>query len=273
MSAACRAAAAVALVAFLPLPVAAGPWNRPKGTFYLKAAYNHLRAEELATPAGEVVAIPAFTKHEATFYFEYGVAARLTAILDAIAYRDSAIEGFESAGGVGDTRLGLQWQLPARGKWVFALRGALQFPTGDEAKGEGLLPTGSGVYEGELVVGAGVSLWRGRGWAQAGLGPQIRGGGLRDGLVYDAQVGGRLFGRVLLLGNIRGVQPWDSTPGDASTVSPSGFGDGVTYLAYGPALILEIASGIALQMDVDLATNVRNIAKGPTFRVGLSVSR
>jgi len=268
-----RAAAALALLALLPRPAAAGPWNRPKGSFYLKAAYNYLRAEELATPAGEIVPIPAFTKNEATFYFECGLSSRLTVILDSIAYRESAIEGFESAGGVGDTRLGLQWQLPGRQKWVFALRGALQFPTGDETKGEGLLPTGSGVYEGEIVLGAGVSLWRGRGWAQAGIGPQIRGGGLRDGLVYEAQLGARTFGPVMLLFNVRGVQPWDTAPGDASTTSASGFGDGVTYLAFGPGVIVELARGVSLQIDVDGATHVRNIAKGPTFRIGLSVSR
>ncbi len=273
MSAARRGLAALALVALSALPAAAGPWNRPKGSFYLKPAYNYLRAEELATPAGDVVAIPAFTKHEATFYFEYGLSSRLTVILDSIAYRESSLEDFESAGGIGDTRLALQWQLPGSGRFVFALRGALQFPTGDETKGKTLLPTGSGVYEGEVVLGAGVSLWNGRGWAQAGIGPQIRGGGLRDGFVYDAQLGGRLFGPVMLLFNLRGVQPWDTTPGDASTVSAAGFGDGVTYLAYGPGLIVELARGVALQLDVDGATNVRNIAKGPTYRVGLSISR
>jgi hypothetical protein len=78
---------------------------------------------------------------------------------------------------------------------------------------------------------------------------------------------------VLLLFNVRGVQPWNTEPGDASTVSPAGFGDGVTYLAWGPGLIVEVARGVALQLDVDGATHVRNIAKGPTVRFGLSVSR
>lgn len=272
MSAA-RRGLVLGFVALSALPAAAGPWNQPKRGFYLKTAYNYLHAEELATPAGDVVRIPAFTKHEAAFYFEYGLSPRLTVILDSLAYRESSIEGFESARGIGDTRLALQWQLPGNGRFVFAARAALQFPTGDETKGKSLLPTGSGVYEGELVLGAGVSLWGGRGWAQAGIGPQIRGGGLRDGFVYDAQLGGRLFGPVLLMLNLRGVQPWDTTPGGASTESVAGFGDGVTYLAYGPGLIVELAPGVAFQFDVDGATHVRNIATGPTYRFGVSVSR
>jgi hypothetical protein len=265
----------LALGALLLLPdvAGAGPWNRQKGGFYAKAGYDHLRAQQLATPAGEVVSIPAFSKDEGTLYAEYGVSDRLTAVLDLIAYRRSELDAFGSAGGVGDVRLGLQWQVASRGRWVFALRGLIQAPTGDETKGDGLLPTGSGAWEGEIVAGAGVSLWGGRGWAQAGIGPQFRGAGLRDGIVYDAQVGGRVWGRVLLLLSVRGVQPWSTEPGDASTISPAGFGDGVTYLAFGPGVIVELARGVALQLDVDGATNVRNIAKGPTVRLGLSVSR
>ncbi len=160
-----------------------------------------------------MVDIPAYVKDEATLYAEYGLSDRFAAVVDLIGYRWSEIEGFESAGGIGDLRLALQWQIGQRGSSVFALRGTVQAPTGDETKGDGLLPTGSGVWEGDVVASAGVSLWRGRGWAQAGLGPQFRGGGLRDGFVYDAQVGGRLFGPVLLLFNVRGVQPWDTSPG------------------------------------------------------------
>jgi hypothetical protein len=266
-------ALAVGALALFPPLADAGPWNRRAGGFYAKLGYNHLRATELATPAGEVVDIPAYVKDEATIYAEYGLSDRFTAVGDLIAYRWSEIEGFESAGGIGDLRVALQWQIGQRGSSVFALRGTVQAPTGDETKGDSLLPTGSGVWEGDVVASAGVSLWRGRGWAQAGVGPQFRGGGLRDGFVYDAQVGGRVFGPVLLLFNVRGVQPWDTTPGDASTTSPAGFGDGVTYLAWGPGLIVEVARGVALQLDVDGATHVRNIAKGPTVRFGLSVSR
>ncbi len=255
---------ALGALLLLPHDAGAGPWNRQKGGFYAKAGYNHLRAEDLATPAGEVVSIPAFTKDEGTFHAEYGVSGRLTAILDLIAYRQSEIEAFGSAGGVGDVRLGLQRQIASRGRWVFALRGMIQAPIGDETKGDGLLPTGAGAWEGEIVAGAGVSLGGGRGWAQAGIGPQLRGAGLRDGLAYDAQIGGRVGRRVLLLLNVRGVQPWNTKPSDASTISPAGFGDGVTYLAFGPGVIVELARGVAFQLDVDGATHVRTIAKGPT---------
>jgi hypothetical protein len=129
------------------------------------------------------------------------------------------------------------------------------------------------VWEGDVVFGAGASLWGGRGWAQLGLGPYFRGGGLRDGLTYGAQIGTRVWGRLLLMFNVRGVQPWDTAPGDLSAQSAAGFGDGVTYLTYGPALAVELGRGFGLQVDLDEATNVRNIAKGPTLRIGLFLAR
>jgi hypothetical protein len=77
------ALAALALVLFTPL-CDAGPWNRRAGGVYAKLGYNHLRATELATPAGEVVAIPAYVKDEATLYAEYGLSDRFTAVVDLI---------------------------------------------------------------------------------------------------------------------------------------------------------------------------------------------
>jgi len=149
----------------------------------------------------------------------------------------------------------------------------VQAPTGDETLGEALLPSGSGVWEGEAVLGAGVSLWRGRGWAFLEAGVQVRGGGLRDGLAFGAQLGRRLGGRLRLLASLRGVQPWDTAPSNLSTATAAGFGDGTTYVSFGPGAIVELGGGAGLQLDLDLLAHTRNIARGPTLRVGVFVSR
>ena len=184
-----RRAVAAAALFLLPSLASAGPWGRPAGGVYAKIGYGYLKATELATPDGTLVPIPAFQKHEANLYVEYGLTDVLTAGLDAIVYRESSIEGFDSAGGVGDLRLGLQSRLGGAGSWLLAARGVIQAPTGDVEKGEGLLPTGSGVWEGELYLSVGRSFASGRAWTFAEAGPQFRGGGLRDGLVYNGQVG------------------------------------------------------------------------------------
>jgi hypothetical protein len=253
-------------------PAAGGPWNAPPGGYYAKASYAYLGTDQLATPLGETVGIPTFSRHEGSLYFQYGLTAGLMAVGDLALVRRTAIEDFDAAAGFGDGRLGLQWQLRRSGPWVLAARGVLQLPTGDETLGEALLPSGSGVWEGEGVAGAGVSLWQGRGWAFVEAGYQVRGGGLRDGLVYGAQLG-RRAGRVLVMANVRGVQPWDTEPSDLSTGSAAGFGDRTTYLVFGPGLILELGRGLGLQADLDCMAHTRNIARGTTLRLGLFVSR
>lgn len=262
-----------AVLVALPALVQAGPWGRPRRGLYAKLGYGYLNATELATPDGTIAPIPAYQKNEATLYVAYGLTDALTVSADLIAYRESSIEDFGSAGGVGDIRLGAQRRLGHSGPWLFAARGVVQVPTGDVEKGEGLLPTGSGVWEGAVLLSVGRSFATGRVWAFVEAGPQLRGGGLRDGLVYDGQVGVKITSWLALAGNIRGVQPWDTTPGDLSAGSAAGLGDGVTYLEFGPSAILTVRSGLGLQASVEGVTQTRNIARGPTFRVGLFLTR
>jgi hypothetical protein len=267
------ASGALAVLLALAAPAAAGPWNSAPGAFYVKASYAYLATDELATPLGEVVAIPEFSRHEGSLYFQLGLSDSLMAVGDVPFFRRSAIEGFDEAAGFGDLRLGLQGQLGRSGPWVFAARGTVQVPTGDETLGAALLPSGSGVWEGEAMAGAGVSLWGGRGWGFVEAGYQVRGGALRDGLLYAAQLGRRIGSRVMLIANLRGVQPFESGPSDLSTGSAAGFGDGTTYLTFGPALIVELAGGAGLQADLDLMANTTTIARGTTLRIGLFLAR
>jgi hypothetical protein len=268
-----RAFAVTVALAGFALPAAAGPWNTAAGSYYVKASYAYQSADELATPLGEVVSIPEFTRHEGSLYLQLGLTDRLMAVADLPFFRRSAIRDFDQASGFGDVRVGLQWALDRSGPWVFATRGAVQIPTGDETLGEALLPSGSGVWEGEAVAGAGRSLWRGRGWAFVEAGYQLRGGGLRDGLAFAAQLGRRLGGRLMLLANLRGIQPWDTGPSDLSTGSAAGFGDGTRYINFGPALIVELGGGAGVQADLDLVAHTRNIARGTTFRIGFFLAR
>ena len=97
--------------------------------------------------------------------------------------------------------------------------------------------------------------------------------GLRDGLVYDGQVGVRVTSWLSLAFGLRGVQPWDTTPGPPSAGSAAGLGDGVTYLELGPSVFATLRPGLGIQAGVAGITHARNIAKGPTFRLGLFVTR
>ncbi len=253
--------------------VEAGPWATGKGHSYAKVGLGYLHSRTLVAPDGTAFPIPRFTKTELGLYVSHGLNDRLSAVLSLPALRRSDLEGFGAESGVGDVMIGLQVQLGKRGPWVFATRGSLQFPTGDETRAEGLLPTGSGVHESELLLGAGRSLAAGRGYSFAEAGLVRRGGPLRDAFGYAAQVGWTVHPRLVLAANLRGMEPFSQEARSVAVGSPVGLSDRVTYLNYGPTIILTLRPGVALQFDLDATARARNLARGVTYRVGVSYAR
>jgi hypothetical protein len=269
-----RAAAALAtlLVVGAGGSLEAGPWGAGRGHFYAKVGGSRLRSTVLAAPDGTEFDIPRFVKEEVTLYGAVGITSRLTAIVNVPAYRSSDLQDFRRESGVGDVQGGLQWQLGTKGPWVFAVRSTVQVPTGDETRADGLLPTGSGVWEGEGVLSAGRSLAGGKSYAFGEAGHQVRGGGLTDAFAYGAQLGWNAHRRLVLAANVRGVEPYDQSPREARG-SPVGLSDRVGYVVFGPTVIVPLAGGAGLQLDVEAAARARNLAKGTTVRLGLSLSR
>ena len=265
----------LALVLWLGMSAAAeaGPWAAGRGHFYAKVGGSRLHSTTLAAPDGTRFEIPRFTKDEISLYGAAGLTDRITGILSLPAYRSSDLADFGSESGIGDVQVGLQFQLGQRGPWVFAARGMVQAPTGDETRAEGLLPTGSGVWEGEAVLGAGRSFAKGKLYGFLESGHQVRGGGLNDALTYALQVGWNVRPRIVVAGNIRGVEPYNKKAPREARGSPVGLSDRVTYLSYGPTLIVGLGNGVAVQLDVDGASRARNLADGTTVRLGVSLSR
>lgn len=262
---------AYGLIALALLPAAeraqAGPWPTGKGHLYWNFAFESLDTTELATPDGVTQTIPEYRLHQIGIYGAYGVSEKVTAVLDRLGFRDSSIAGFESVSGIEDFRAGLQVQLGKRGPWLFAARGIVQAPTGDETKGLGILPTGSGAWEGDLRFSFGKSSSSGRAYGYGEAGYQLRGKALRDGFLYEGQFGLWASSRVLLMINLRGVQPFQGEPGEGGLTSVSGLGDGVTYTVLGPSVILEIADDWGVQVEAEDAFNAKNLATGLKLRV------
>ena len=271
------AAVAAAVLAAAAAPAQAGPWPAGQGHFYSKLSYGHLRSTELVAPDGTSFDIPRFTKDEVYLYFAYGVSNRVTLIANLPLLRSSDLrdvpDELSRESGFGDLQAGLQVQLGEAGGWIFAARAAAQAPTGDVSRAQGLLPTGSGIWEGEGVVGAGRSLFKGKGWGFLEAGYQYRGGGLRDGVVFGGQLGVSVHRRIALAANVRGVEPFSHEAPEVARGTFSGVGDRVTYIAYGPTAIVGLGRGVGLQVDLELAGRARNLAKGPTLRAGVSFSR
>lgn len=253
-------------------PADAGPWATGRGHSYVKLGYGRLASTTLANPDGSQVTIPRFVKDELVVFAAIGLGERVTLLADVPLVRRSDLEDFRSEAAAGDVALGAQLQLGSRGRGVFAGRLMVQAPTGDETLAGGVLPTGSGVWEGEAVLSAGSTSAAGRVYYFAELGYRYR-DVLRDGFTYGAQVGWNATPRLVLAWNLRGVEPWSDAPREVALGSPVGLGDGVASLAFGPTAIVKLGAGLAVQLDVEGTASERNLAVGTTWRLGVSWSR
>lgn len=250
----------------------AGPWATGRGHSYVKLGYGRLVSTTLANPDGSQVAIPRFVKDDVVVFAAVGLDERVTLLADVPLVRRSDLEFFTSEAAVGDVAFGAQLQLGTRGRGVFAGRLMVQAPTGDETLAGGVLSTGSGVWEGEVVFTAGSTSPAGRVYYFAELGYRYR-DVLRDGFTYGAQVGWNATPRLVLAWNVRGLEPWSDTPREVALGNPVGLGDGVASLAFGPTAIVKLGAGLAVQFDVEGTARERNLAVGTTWRMGVSWSR
>lgn len=271
-----RLLAVLALV--LAVPAAeAGPWPQGRGHLYTKLSFQYLRAEEYAQPDGTIFPIPTFDSSELNFFGSFGLTDGLTLWTNVPLVRSSDLaddpDELGQENGFGDLGFALQAQLGSKGPWVFAARGSLQIPTGDETRSEGLQATGSGVWESGGVLGAGASFAGGRGYGFVEAGYKYRGGGLRDAFVYTAQLGWNAGKRATFFVNARGEEPFSKQPGTTSLNSFVGVGDRVTYIVVGPSAIVKLGAGWGLQLDLEGAFHTRNLAKGPMFRGGITYQR
>lgn len=266
-----------ALMALLPAAAEAGPWAQGRGRTYLKVGAQRLRSTTLANPDGTENQIPRFVKDELAAYVMHGLSDRWSVYASVPLLRSSDLDDdpdeLVRETGFGDVQAGLQFQLGTSGPWTFAVRGTVQVPTGDETLAQGLQPTGSGVWEGETLLGAGRSLGGGRGWGFVEAGTQFRGGGLRDGITYDAQVGWKLSSWLALAVGARGVEPWSGEPPEVALGSFVGVGDRVAYLTVGPSALLTLSPNAGVQVDFETYVHARNLARGPLLRVGVSFTR
>lgn len=256
----------------------AGPWAAGKGHSYFKLSFQHLGSRKLVAPDGTRFVIPLFTREEVSLFGLIGLSKDWTMVASIPLLRSSDLrdspDELRRESGFGDVQLGIQRQLGTASGWVFAARGTLQFPTGDVDRAQGLLPTGSGIYEGDVVFEAGRSIGAGgRGWMFVGAGPQFRGGGLRDGLVFGGQVGWKTSETLAFMASSRGVEPFSHDAPKTARGSFAGVGDRVAYVVFGPSVLWNVTKRSGLQFDAEFVAYARNLASGPVFRLGYFLTR
>ena len=271
---------------FAPSRADAQAWIRDPGSFYANLSYRYLPANQLFGADGNTVDSADFAQHTVGFYGEVGIIERwLMVTLESELFRRNVLLDQGAVTGLGDTQISA-WTGVLVEPFRLSFGASLGIPTGDsspDADGDqdeiargvaAVLPTGDGEVDVTLQFAAGHGFRIGDAvdmFAQGLLGYAIRTQGFTDQIVYRAEVGVRPvaegFNRILLILRVHGR----ALLGDAAnTTGVAGVGDGVSYAAFGPELVVRVWEGLSLGAGVDSAFAATNVPAGLNWKFSLA---
>lgn len=268
---------------------AAGAWTRDQGEGTIRLRYATLGGDRFFDAEGESQRLPSrYRQHSLELYSELGLIDRwLTLSLEGTLYRWNRFGG-ERSEGVGDLRLGAWSGLLVKPGLRLTAGLLAGIPTGDDSNRInnappgvlGNLPNGDGEFdlEGRLVLGSDLPWLRAAEWplrhfVEVSLGFLYH-TDQHEALTWSLKLGAKLpYGvleRVWLIANLRGL----SSLGTKRDVEPilTGFGDAVSYVAYGLELSVELVGPLQLFAGVDSAFAARALPRALLLSVGVAAN-
>jgi hypothetical protein len=285
-----RLALLVAL--FGPAAAQAGPWTRDAGHFYLGTSYLRIAANDFYGPDFSIVPIRPYEQQLVSFYGEVGVVSRwLTLAVDGVPYRHNELVGQGYTQGVGDWRIGA-WSGILTRPFRLAVAATVGIPFGDAHPSAGpsatvaqqqlaaSLPTGDGEFNVEWRVSSGYAFGRYpryplSHYVVAEIGYWLRTGGIVDSFVYHFEIGTQLpyqyVDRLILILRLNGVESFASAA--QASLTQTGLGNGVTYVAPGVELYGRVWRGLGASIAWDDAVRARSVPAAGQLKVSLSYTR
>ena len=279
--------------AFQPAHAQSG-WAQPQGAGFFKASQGLIRAGSFFNPDGEAINITTTSVYISSLYGEYGLNARLTALLDAplfvrstINNRESTVDGFVIPGdefnGLGDISLGLQYGIIQGKKIVLAASGRVKLPTGENVGGRSeLLQSGDGAWGFTGMLHASHSFYPRPFYATLSAGYQWRG---RAQLNYSAGRETTDYDDAFRWNGEIGWTPADSPwrlalkldqvialengSGGGLSGGSSIFGNRISYLGITPEVSYMLENGWGLAASVGTVAAAKNILAAPLLNLGV----
>lgn len=270
----------ILLVCNLSIVCATG-WPQPRGGGFFKLDFSMIYSRQFFGDDGQVYDIngagTALGNYTTSFYGEYGLSRRLTAITYVpFLVRNTVNEGVGAITGevlqpglentaFGDVDLGLKYHFLQKGSFVLSGTLMLGLPTGD-ATNPHLLFTGDGEFNqfARLDWGYGQSRW----YATGFLGINNRSKGFSEEFRYFGEVGYWLLkGRLLSSFKLNGVAPFNngSPEGSANGL----FANNVAFMSPQLGLTYEHKGEWGLSALVGGAVSGRNALASPAFSLGV----
>jgi hypothetical protein len=259
----------------------AGGWPQPKGGGFFKLDFSFIRARMFYGMDGETYDINGARTmlgyYTTSFYGEYGITNRLTAIAYVPFFvRNTVNEGIGVITGdvlqpglqnnaIGDVDLGLRYGIFAKNRWSVTAALMLGLPTGDWDNPD-LLFTGDGEFNQQLRLEAG---YGGDRWYATGyVGFNNRTEDFSDEFRFEAEFGYKFWENRLLTGvKLSGIQSFNN--GNPTGSANGLFGNNVEFLSPQVFVAYEPTQKVGFIAQVSGATSGRNVLAAPAISVGI----
>jgi protein XagA len=266
------------LTSMTPSVVTAQAWTKSKGTGFYKLDFTSIRASDVFDTKGDVVPFRTLGNYTTSFYGEYGITNKITAIAYVPFFVRNVVNETKGAqtgniiepgitnNNFGDMDLGLRFALPIK---AFAMSAnlILGLPTGDAKQKEALF-TGDGEFNQmlKLAAGTGGKRW----WSQGAMGFNNRTKGFSDEFRYDFEIGYKLFNdRFLAILKINGIESFNN--GTAKAANTGLFSNNVEYMGVGPEFLYyaNAKKTMGVSARVAGAFKGQNVLAAPSMSVGV----
>ncbi len=241
-------------------------WAKEKGKSFLKLDFTTLTGNQLFNDKSEVVDFQDYSFNTVSFYGEYGITNRLTAVGYIPFLQSNSIKasnlGLEATNaGFGDVDLGFRYAI-FQEKFPLTLTVMLGIPSGDNDD-ENQLYTGDGEFNQIVKLASGLA--KNNWWLQGGMGYNNRSNDFSDEMRFDAEFGYKfLNNKLLAMLKFSGVSPLNN--GDAPVSTTGLFSNNVAYFAPAIELMYYIKPKLGLAIrGAGASPSSRNVQATPSL--------
>lgn len=270
---------------FVNSAIAGGGWTQPKGGIYLKLSEWWIISNQHFTDAGLIDPNTTSGIFNTSFYGEYGITDRLTAVayvpFFSRSYMNNVVSGTtgevlipgEAINSFGDTDLSIKYALNKKGVIRTAATLTLGLPLGNNSGGsQGNLQTGDGEFNQLLQLDASSSfqIKNTSIYGTATFGFNNRTKGFSDELRYGIEVGAGLFkNKFWLIGRITGVESLQNGTLSSEANSTSIFANNSEFTSYSIEAAVYLTKQFGVSASYASAFRGQIIFANPSYSVGV----
>ena len=253
-------------------------WPQPKGQAFFKFNLFSLRASSYYNGLGEVIPITTTGLYTASLYAEYGATDRLT-LITYLPLSRSVLNSIEDANGnllqegdeittIGDTDIGLRYQLWKRNNFVLSTSLLLGLPLGNPSGGRTqLLQTGDGEFNQLISLETGYSLYPLPAYVKASVGYNNRTQGFSNEFRYNLEGGLTVKKRIHAIARLYSVAPLGSSNNEIE-ITNGVFSNRVQFMAFSPELSYEFKEKLGVSLSYGTAFSAKRILAAPSYSIG-----